>query len=241
MKDIKEFLSLIGFSKNESIIYEDLLEFGTSSVHDISNRTKIHRTNIYDAIKKLVDKSLVFEISAEKKLFSARPLKSLKDYLKHKNAELDSFIEDFEKKSLKKHIDYKIKLSKGIFALREAIESLLNADSIEVYGIPGKAIEVIGPMIKRFHKTRIKKKIMMKHIYNASAIDRVKHLNKMKYTQARILPREFDTSATTTIADDKIAIYLWDKDITVIEMQDPEIAKTYKNYFEILWKKAKII
>ena len=81
----------------------------------------------------------------------------------------------------------------------------------------------------------------MKHIYNASAIDRVKFLNKMKYTEARILPKEYDTDANTIISDDKIVIFIWDKEITVIEMQDTEIAKTYKNYFEILWKKAKII
>lgn len=241
MKDLREFLSMIGFNKNETIIYETLLQMGTSSVQEIFEKTKIHRTNIYDTLKKLVDNGLVFEINAEKKLFSARPLKSLKDYLKFREAELDELIKEYEKKTLTKEVPYKIKYSKGVFALREALESLLESKSIEVYGIPGKASEIIGPMLKKFHKTRIKKKILMRHIYNASAIERVNYLNKMKYTEARILPKQYDTSASTNIAGNKIAIFLWDKEITVIEMDDKEIAKSYKNYFEILWKKAKKI
>jgi sugar-specific transcriptional regulator TrmB len=239
MKTLNEFLSQIGFNKNEIIIYETLLELGTSSVQEISKKTKIHRTNIYDALNKLVDNGIVYEINEEKKMFSPRPLKSLREFLKYKEAELDNLIKDFEKKISKKEEPYVIKYSKGVFALRSVVESLLEGKSIELYGIPGKAPDIIGPMLKKFHKNRIRKKILMRHIYNATAIDRVKFLNKMKYTEARILPKQYDTSATTIISGDKIAIFLWDKDITVIEMYDKEIAKTYKNYFEILWKKAK--
>ncbi|MEM0465653.1 MAG: helix-turn-helix domain-containing protein [Candidatus Pacearchaeota archaeon] len=242
MKDIKEFLNSLGFSKNETLIYITLLETGASSVQTISDKTKIHRTNIYDALKKLVNRGLIYEIDAEKKLFSSKPLKSLKDFLKFREAELDEIIKNFELKKIQKKEDIKFKVSKGVFALREAISSWLDLkETINVFGIPGKAPEIIGPMLKKFHNTRIKRKILMRHIYNASAIDRVKFLNKLNYTEARVLPKKYDSNVTTIICKDKVTIFLWDDDVTVIEMQDIEIAKTYKNYFEILWRKAKKI
>jgi sugar-specific transcriptional regulator TrmB len=242
MEKIIDFLYLIGFGKNEALVYETLLEIGTSSVHDISNRTKLYRSNIYDSLKKLLDKGLVFEINSPTKLFSARPIESLRDYLKFREAELDELIKSFEFKSKNNNIENKFKVSKGVFALREAINNLLNYnETIKVYGIPVKAPEIIGPMLKKFHNTRIRKKILMLHIYNALAIDRVNFLNKMKFTEARILPEKFDSNATTCVCGNKVVIFLWEKDITVIEMEDSEISKTYKNYFEILWKKAKVV
>lgn len=242
MIDIKQFLSLIGFNKNEAIIYETLLELGTSSVHEISEKTKIHRTNIYDALKKLFDKGLVLEINAEKKLFSARPIKSLKDYFKFKEDELDELIKEYENKTIKKQEEYKFKISQGTFALREAVLGLLEPNKpIDVFGIPPKAPEIMGLMLKGFHKSRIKRKIFMRHIYNSSAIERVKYLNKnIKMTEARILPKKYDSNATTCITGNNIVIFLWEeKDVTVLEIKDVEIAKAYKNYFEILWDKAK--
>ena len=143
---------------------------------------------------------------------------------------------------MNKKIENKFKISKGIFALRETVSELFSTkETFDVFGIPGKAPEIIGPMLKKFHDKRIKNKVMMRHIYNASAIERVKFLNKMKYTEARILPEKFDSNATTNIVGDKVVIFLWEDEVTVIEMTDKEIAKTYKNYFEILWSKARIV
>ena len=79
----------------------------------------------------------------------------------------------------------------------------------------------------------------MNHIYNSSAGDRVHFLNKMPYTEARILPKKYDSNATTNISGDRVVIILWDKKITVIEIRNEEIAQSYKNYFDLLWRMAK--
>jgi hypothetical protein len=61
----------------------------------------------------------------------------------------------------------------------------------------------------------------------------------MDCTEARILTKKYDSNATTVICGSKLAIFLWDKDITVIEIINEEISNSFKNYFEILWKDAK--
>ncbi len=239
--NIREFLTGIGFGKNEAEVYASLIEIGeAASVLEISKKTKIHRSNIYDALRTLVQEGLVFEINKETKLFEARPPRSLLNYLQRRQLELNEIVTDFESRlSTKKHSEL-AKVSKGVFALREAVKSLIDNDEpIDLFGIPGKAPEIIGPMLKDFHKERIQKKINMRHIYNMSAIERVKWLNKLNYTEARILPAKYDSNVTTIVTGDKVIIFLWDNEISVVEMIDSDIAQTYKNYFELIWQKAK--
>jgi sugar-specific transcriptional regulator TrmB len=235
---IKEFLKSIGLGKNEAEIYLALLRKEASSVLEISKITKIHRSNIYDSLNNLINHGLVYEINTNKrKLFYARPLKSLLDYVKHKEIELKEIINSFE---VVNPIDRKVGISKGKFALKQALMSLLESgEPIVVYGIPNSAIETIGPILKEFHKERIKRKILMRHIYNQNAQERIKQLNKMKYTEARHLSEKYDSFVSTNIVKDKVILIIWDKEISVIEITDKNIAQAYKNYSEILWKKAK--
>src|SRR3989344_950230 len=52
----------LGLSPNEAKIYEVLVERGESSVSDIAIAAQIHRRNAYDAIQRLIDKGLCFQI-----------------------------------------------------------------------------------------------------------------------------------------------------------------------------------
>ncbi|MBI2631968.1 hypothetical protein HYW75_03120 [Candidatus Pacearchaeota archaeon] len=243
MEKIKNFLISIGLSRNEAEVYIDLCVNGLSSVLNISKRTKIHRSNIYDTIRLLMGKGLVYEIESEKRDFCARPLNSLLDYLKHKEIELNEILKEYENKITPKVGKYKIKTTKGLFSIKEALFGLLSdgGETIRVYGIPKDAPEFIGPILKEFHKERIKKKILMQQIYNSGAEERAKFLNKLKFTEARILPSKYDSFATTNICSNKIAIFLWKDELGVIEIDDENLAKPYQNYFDIMWKKAKKI
>jgi predicted transcriptional regulator len=245
MEDIKEFLRSIGLGKNESEIYVELVKRGISSVAEISKETKIHRSNTYEALTNLLKHSLIYEVSKDKKkFFYARPPTSLADYLKNKEIELKSVVQRLESEHTKHEKESKVRLSQGKFALREAIMGLLEYEKpISVYGIPQNAPEVIGPILENFHKARMEKKIVMKHIYNkgnSNGTDRIKALNNMPYTEAKHLPTKYDSPVSTLICGDKVLLLMWEGDVTVIEIDNEEVAKSYQNYFELIWKIAKI-
>ena len=242
MENIKKFLESMGFGKNETEVYTILVEIGTASVLKISKHTTIHRSNIYDALRTLVQKGLVYEIDQATRLFSARPPNSLLYYLKLKETELQEAIKNYEKnRTIKKEDSSKARITQGHFALREAIHALLEMGKpINVYGIPDRAAEEIGPMLKEFHAERIKKGILMRHIYNSNAVKRIEYLNKMKHTEARVLSKKYDSDATTIISGNKVIIVLWEDNINIIEINDEKLASPYENYFDILWKRAKV-
>ncbi len=52
----ENLLQDLDLTQNEARIYETLLKNGTSSVPDISQASGIHRRNIHDALRRLIDK-----------------------------------------------------------------------------------------------------------------------------------------------------------------------------------------
>ena len=68
----KQQLINIGLSNNEVDIYLSLLESGQSLVGEITKKTKINRTHIYDRLQKLINKGLVsYIIKNNRKYFYA--------------------------------------------------------------------------------------------------------------------------------------------------------------------------
>ncbi len=84
--DKNKILEKIGLTKHESAIYLALLEMGTSTISQISEKTSIHRPLIYKAIPALLEKKLITKTQKLKSVvFGAEPpnrLETLFDDLK---------------------------------------------------------------------------------------------------------------------------------------------------------------
>jgi len=107
-----------------------------------------------------------------------------------------------------------------------------------VYGIPKEANQ-LEDFFKEYHKKRAKKKLMLRHLFNFDARERLKVTNKLPYTESKYLPKEFDQPVSTSICGSIIAITVYNKNnITTLVIDNQDIAKAYKN-FEFLWKIAK--
>ena len=65
-------LGKLGFNQSEAKIYLALLDIGEAQAGQISKKTQINRTTVYDSIERLIGKGLVtFVIQANKKAFQA--------------------------------------------------------------------------------------------------------------------------------------------------------------------------
>ena len=50
-----------GLTENEAKVYLSLIELGKSNVGKIADKSRVHRTNVYDSLKSLKKKNLVKE------------------------------------------------------------------------------------------------------------------------------------------------------------------------------------
>lgn len=238
---ISEVLSSIGLNKTEVKVYLDLTKSNISSALDISKRTKIYRANVYDTLRRLSERGFVKEtIKDNKKAFQAIEPEKIKDYLKQKEQEIDFIIPKIKEFANNKKESESVTMMKGIFSMREALSGLLElGQPINILGISQKAIEKIGEgFMKEFHKQRIKKKVLIRQIYNENAEDSIKELNRMENTEARFLPKKFESLVSTSVCGDTVIMAIFNDNISVIEIKNKDIASAYNRYFDLLWNHA---
>ena len=211
---IHSILESIGLNKNEILLYLELVNHPSSSALDLSKRTGIHRSNTYDSLRRLMEKGFVNEIIKDnKKTFSAIEPEKIKDYLQQKQQEFDLILPQLRNIPSAEEGKDAFSISQGDFAVRESLLDMLKLNSpILVFGAPPQAIETLGEgFLKEFHKERIKNKIEMKHIYSQSAIERINSLNKMKFTEAKYLPKKYDSTVSTNVCGDQIVFFVFSK------------------------------
>ena len=56
--EYQELFQSLGLAKNEAKIYEVLIREGNSPVGKISEKSGIHRRNVYDSLNRLIEKGL---------------------------------------------------------------------------------------------------------------------------------------------------------------------------------------
>jgi sugar-specific transcriptional regulator TrmB len=237
----EDILIDIGLSTNEAKIYISLIDLGLSTITQVADKCKLHRANVYDSIKKLVNKGLVSYVQKEGiTLYEANNPECLLRIIKEKEAKLKNIMPQLM-------LSKKMAASKGEAHILESIPSFINIlyeflkynEPIICYGIPPIAPEMMKTKMPHFHAERLRLKIPMKHIYNHNAKDRIKFLNKMPCTSARFLPESFDSQVSTNICGDQVVLALWIKPVLIIQIKNQQIADSYKRYFSLLWEAAK--
>lgn len=234
-------LKSIGLTEIEGKIYLSLLELGSANATELSHKSRIHRTNIYDSLNRLIEKGLVAYIEKNnKKIFEAATPEKLKDIIKEKEEELEKSLPDLLSiyHSEKKRND--VKIFEGKQGLKTIFEDFVHeGKEVLMYGVPSKSVEILKYFLPHYHKERIKKKIPTKAIFNHDTKDRMSIINDMKYAKAKYLPGKYKSPASTNIYGNKIAIILWSKDPLIIQIESKEIADAYRNYFDLMWHSAK--
>jgi len=239
---VENLLVEIGFSKNEEKVYLTLLRLGSSTAGIIASKCEVHRTNVYDALDRLVEKSLVtYVYKGNKKFFEAVDPARISDLLKEKLATFENLLPqlllDYRLSKTKERVHIYEGLS-GIKAITD--DMLKEGKEILAFGIPRDVPERLKTFLPAFQKRRIEKKIPMKHIYDANAQERIQYLNSLPCTEAYFLSQDYEESpATTLIYGDKIAFNIWSVPPLSILIESERMADRYRKFFSILLSLAK--
>lgn len=242
MQEKHEVLEELGLSKNEAKIYLKLLETGSATGGQIADAAKIHRPNAYDALERLVSKSLVRYIIVDNvKYFEAVNPSALSNILHRKFEMLDRLLPQLMMLQKMQPQRAPASIHEGISAFRNILYNLLEyEDEITVTGVPAKAPLYLKNFISGFHNERMRRKIWMRHIYNEDAKDRIGHLNTMEYTAAKHLPKEYDAPVSTLTCGEEVILILWNvAPLVLIRIVNKELAISYKKYFKLLWQKSR--
>jgi len=231
----KNALAKIGLSNAESTIYLSLSKLGESSVKSISKDTGFHRTNIYDILEQLKEKGLVSFIRKGKVFYySTTDPKNLFNLIEKRKEVLDNLMPDLEK--LKKTSKEKINVS--LFKGEEGMISVYNdmrRDKGIVYGLG-----IMGQLrakLPDYANLFLRDLKLDKRKYYA-LYDKKENISPV-ITEVRILPKEIKIPAATQIYSNKVLITIWEPDLIAILIESKEVAESYLNFFNLLWKISK--
>lgn len=235
----EETLVEIGLSANEAKVYLGLLQYGKSTGGQIAEKLKIHRPTAYDALERLVNKTLASFITKDKiKYYTAAKPENLLTLLKNKEEKLKELLPKISINN-QEHIT-NATVYEGKKAIIDLLYDFLSYNSdIMVYGVPKQLPDALKNYLTHFHNDRISKKIHMRHIYNYDSDERSNYLNSLDFTESKRLPEIYDAKVITNICSEEIAITLWIEPIITIRIKSSHIAEAYTKYFEILWSLAK--
>ncbi len=238
---IEESLEKLGFSPSEIKVYANLLKNGASYANRISSQTKINRSNIYEALDRLVSKGIISFITRNKvKWFEAKSPDSVMSLIKEKEAELKNTKEEISRDitELKKSISADRKsLEATIFVgkkgLRMLFEEILEEKKpIALIAAELQFKELFGPYFELWHKTRIEKKIPQRTIIPLKFKGKIE---KRKFLEYKFIDNKFTNPTTTIIYGSRCLLIQWSNEPIAVKIQDKEITKSHLNYFNLLW------
>ncbi|MEK6825670.1 MAG: helix-turn-helix domain-containing protein [Nanoarchaeota archaeon] len=242
---MREVLREIGLSDNEVSIYLSLLELGEVLASRIGEKARMNRTQTYDILESLIAKGLVsYVIKENRKYFSAVTPERIEEYLQEKKKAIQE-----QEKKLKGILPRLIGLQKSaktqtkaeIYHGKEGIKTvysdiLRNAKEYYLLGGTGKIAEILEFYFLHHEKERIQKKIKLRALFNSS-MKNLPIATQRKFFEARFLPDQFSSPIPILIYNNKVVSIIWSEPLAIV-IENKEVAQTYSQYFELLWKQA---
>jgi sugar-specific transcriptional regulator TrmB len=242
----QELFQSLGLSKNESKIYEILLRHGECGVGFISEKSGVHRRNVYDSLNRLLEKALVTEIveSSENKYQAAEPKKLLE--IVHEKAEsIEKVLPELERLHFSTPTEYKVHTYRGKEGWKQYMRDIVKLNK-PFYSISAQGAWM-DERVKSFYPgflDQIKKKgISMHHLFNHEVKDKNHEILKHVGKNFKFLPKKYSASSGIDIFGDRVNIMHQqhlgqvgtEDEIVFTVIVNKNLADSFRTWFQYMW------
>lgn len=235
-------LASIGLDDKESLVYTGLLELGEANIMEISKKSGVKRTTVYDVLNSLKEKGLLGLTKRKNRTyyFAENPHK-LEQQIEEKRATIQKILPQLL--SITNNLDRKpkIRFFEGVDGIKEVYKDTLNYPDQEIQAWAShEAIKFfdIDYLWQSYVPARLEKKIWTrviapdnKDMRHLSSYDE-KHLR-----QIRLVPHEemFFEVEINLYGKRNIGIMVFQEQIGLI-IESHKLYNTLKSIFEMNWK-----
>jgi sugar-specific transcriptional regulator TrmB len=231
---MKEQLLEIGFQEKDADIYLALTALKQSTIADLIKKTSIERRTIYDVLERLMQRGFAsyFEENGKKIYLPTKPEIIL--------SELEQKKENFEKiipklKSLEENKEQaRVEILKGVKGLKTIFTEIINSKethyafgNIALFISDEKYKSAVEMFLDYLEGRNVKEKI----IYPKG-----EPIKKIKGGQYKPLDKSLIPPTPKIIYGNTTVQFIFTDPITIIKIENKEITKTHKKYFESFWK-----
>ena len=238
---VQETLEKIGFTANEVKVYLALIDLGSSLAGSIAKEAKLHRRPTYDALARLIEKGLVsYTIKSGKRVFRPVQAGRILEIAREREREIQKILPEINKRFDSVKTKMLCEVYEGVEGLKSVMEMILKERKEWLtIGSSGKAPTVLPYYLVQFARKRVKLRIKRKVLLIDAKEGREYYevLKEQGLTQVKFLPKEIQQPQTIWIFGNKVAIILVSLECPVVFLIDnKEIAHSYREYFNVLWK-----
>lgn len=243
----EDFISL-GFNVNEAKVYETLLRYKKADAKTLIKELGMHKNIIYDNLHKLLDKGLLATITEDKRqLFIAEDPHALQEFLSTKQVKLNeqkekaetliNEIRDIQQKTPEQE---EASILRGQNGVRAIFKELITCKEYVAFGAPKESEEIMGEAFwKNWHLRQQEANITCKMIFNETLRPWATFIKQYPNEEIRFLEQSIEPLTETIIWKNTTAIIVWTKKPITTIIRNNNVAKSYKNFFDIMWKTAK--
>ncbi|MCK9378747.1 MAG: hypothetical protein M0P97_01210 [Candidatus Moranbacteria bacterium] len=235
-----ETLQKIGMESKHAKIYVACLEIGNASIIEISRKTGIKRTTVYENIEQMVRDGFLKETfqGKRKKIVALNP-QELKDLLKKQESLLDQIMPQLLAAGNANSIKPKIWTYQGKEGILSAYEDSLNYPGSEIVGwASGEVVCMFSQKeCDSYIRKRVEKKIMQTLIMPSDkSSEEFTSNDKHQLRRTKIVDSsEYPFKIEINIYANRVAIFSVKDKLAVILESEP-IALAMRMIFKMCWK-----
>lgn len=245
-----ETLKSLGLTKAQIKVYLALFELGSSLASAIARKSGVERSMTYQILSVLTRNGMVSSVIKEnRKYFIAAEPERLLDILKEKEEQLaqnknevKSLITELKILRHSKPEALHVTVYAGLDGFKTVMNDILKEKKdYYILGYTAKSTKIAKYWYTHWNNKRVKLKLS-RFLLIPPTVKR-KDALKHPFTFVKELPLQYiapSRSSTTIYGKDKVLLFLpLEKDFTGIIIQNKEIHNSYKDFFDILWMKAR--
>jgi sugar-specific transcriptional regulator TrmB len=252
MTPFEDVLNQAGLDELESKTYNTLLSNGALTILELSKKSSLKRTNLYNVLVALEKKGLVTKISEYKKTkYLPNSPRQIQELLKVHENQIDLAKNTFEVLIDNLQSQYNLISHKPVISYLEGTNGLqkLYDDILDV----GKDICLVrstyddkradvDKLVQKQITAQVKRNIHARVVgppeQDAKAL--YKEYDKIRLVEERFVPNFFfNLPAQVVIYGHKVAITTIRKEIIITLIDNKEINESFKILFEFVWQYAK--
>jgi len=241
-------LQELDLSKNEALVYTELLKLGLTNAGPIITSTRLHRQLVYEALERLAQKKLVSSVlKNNRKQFQAVSPKKLLNLIRQKEELAKKIIPELLKLQAGADDQFAIHTlygKEGFFSnLKDVVESASRFDKIMriIGGAPDiNFYEAIGENYQEYINF-LSEKGVKKHLISPEKYSNIfkKKFANEKGNTLRTVKEGLSAPTYTRITPEMVSIEIYSTELIVIQIYNKAIAKAYREHFDLLWSQAR--
>lgn len=247
-KEIKLILNDLGLTDKAIIIYLELLATDYATPTQLSKRTDINRTSIYDVIQELTSRGLISSFKKNGRLYFgaldpshlANHLRSQLQSQQHKFEERMKSVESILPALLSlrntKTSKPTVSFFEGVNGMREAYEDTLTAhEPIRAYANVETMHRALPSFFPEYYKRRTDRNVFIKAILtrNATSLERAQS-DQEEMRESRFLPEGNVFTPEMNLYDNKMLVASWTEKMAIL-VTSKELVDLQKLTFDLLW------